>query len=189
MVRPTILTVAGLLASASLVGAQPIPAGMKVGLAMYLQAGYNGLKQELLEAAEEMPADAYGFRPGAAAEMRTYGQVLLHVAETQLATCSSLKGTPNPREGKNLERDLTTKADVMKALSESFAACDQVLANLTDDTTAQFVKVGQGEVVRSAVSFLRQPGTRHALLEANRGRAQGRATRGGEGRDGVPGQT
>jgi hypothetical protein len=38
MVRPTILTVAGLLASASLVGAQPIPAGMKVGLAMYLQA-------------------------------------------------------------------------------------------------------------------------------------------------------
>ena len=32
--------------------AQPIPAGMKVGLSMYLQAGYGGLKSELSEAAD-----------------------------------------------------------------------------------------------------------------------------------------
>ena len=151
MLRPILLTITGLLASATSLDAQPIPAGMKVGLPMYLQAGYNGLKQELLEAADEMPADAYGSKPGEAAEMRTFGQVLLHVAETQFATCSSLKATANPREGKGLERELAAKADVMKALSESFGVCDAVFATLTDATAAEFMKVGQGEVVRSAV--------------------------------------
>jgi hypothetical protein len=77
--------------------------------------------------------------------------VLLHVAETQFATCSSLKATANPREGKGLERELAAKADVMKALSESFGVCDAVFATLTDATAAEFMKVGEGEVVRSAV--------------------------------------
>jgi hypothetical protein len=39
--------------------AQPIPAGMKVGLSMYLQAGYGGLKSELSEAADMMPEADY----------------------------------------------------------------------------------------------------------------------------------
>ena len=143
MLRSTFLAMAGLLAIATSGDAQ-IPAGMKVGLPMYLQFGYNGLKQELLEAADEMPSDAYGSKPGEAAEMRTYGQVLLHVAESQFATCSSLKGTANPREGRNLEREVTAKADVMKALSESFAVCDDAFATLTDVTAAEFTKVGQG---------------------------------------------
>jgi hypothetical protein len=151
MFRPILLTMTGFLVSATCLDAQPIPTGMKVGLPMYLQVGYNGLKQELLEAADEMPADAYGSKPGDAAEMRTYGQVLLHVAETQFATCSSLKGAANPREGKSLERELAEKTDVVKALSESFGVCDEVFAALTDATAADYMKVGQGEVVRSAV--------------------------------------
>ena len=140
-----------LLATPTLVHAQPIPAGMKVGLPMYLQAGYNGLKQELLEAADDMPAEDYGFKPGTAAGMRTYGQVLLHVAESQFATCASLKGIANAREGRSLERDLTAKTDVVKVLSESFAICDDVFGTLTDASAAEFMKVGQGEVVRGAV--------------------------------------
>jgi len=34
-----------LLSAPTLVHAQPVPAGMKVGLPMYVQAGYNGLKK------------------------------------------------------------------------------------------------------------------------------------------------
>ncbi len=98
-----------------------------------------------------MPADDYSFKPGAAGEMRTYGQVLLHVAESQFGTCASLKGVANPREGRSLERELTAKTDVIKALSESFALCDEVYGTLTDASGAEFTKVGQGEVVRSAV--------------------------------------
>ena len=151
MQRSIPLPLALLLSTPTLVHAQPIPAGMKVGLPMYMRAGYNGLKQELLEAADDMPAEDYGFKPGTAAEMRTYGQVLLHVAESQFATCSSLKGIANAREGRSLERDLTAKTDVIKVLSESFAICDDVFGTLTDASAAEFMKVGQGEVVRGAV--------------------------------------
>jgi len=106
---------------------------------------------ELLEAADDMPAEDYGFKPGTAAEMRTYGQVLLHVAESQFATCASLKGIANAREGRSLERDVTAKTDVIKVLSESFAICDDVFGTLTDASAAEFMKVGEGEVVRGAV--------------------------------------
>jgi hypothetical protein len=116
-----------------------------------LQAGYNGLKNDLLEAANQMPASDYGFKPGAAAEMRSYGQLFAHVAESQFGTCATIKGIENPSQGRHLERELTTKAQFIKALSDSFALCDDVFATLTSANALQFVKIGQGEVVRSAV--------------------------------------
>jgi hypothetical protein len=131
--------------------AQPIPAGMKVGLSMYLQAGYGGLKAELSEAADMMPESDYGFRPGAAPEMRTFGQIFAHVAESQFGTCASIRAVPNPVAGKNLEQDLKAKSEFAKALAESFAFCDQVFGTLTDVNALEFVRVGQGEVVRGAV--------------------------------------
>ena len=39
----------------------------------------------------------------------------------------------------------------MKALAESFAFCDGVFSGTNDENAAQFVKMGQGEIVRSAV--------------------------------------
>jgi len=98
-----------------------------------------------------MPDGDYGFKPGAAADMRAYGQLFAHVAEGQFGTCAAVRGIRSPSEGKKLERELTTKAQFIKALSDSFAVCDDVFANLTDANALQFVKVGQGEIVRSAV--------------------------------------
>lgn len=141
-----------LLAAAGAVGAQPIPAGMKVGLAMYLQAGYGGLKQELLEAAREMPEADFAFKPAAAPEMRTYGQLFAHVAEGQFDACAGVKGVTSPVQGRRLERELTTKTEFVRALEDSFAFCDDVFASLTEQSANQLVKVGQGEIARSAVA-------------------------------------
>jgi DinB superfamily len=140
-----------LLVSAVMLGSQPIPAGMKVGLSMYLQAGYGGLKSELSEAADMMPESDYEFRPGAAPEMRTFGQLFAHVAESQFGTCAAIRAVPNPVAGKNLERDLKTKSEFVKALADSFAFCDVAFSALTDANALEYVKVGQGEVVKSAV--------------------------------------
>jgi hypothetical protein len=140
-----------LVVVAPMLGIQPIPAGMKVGLSVYLQAGYGGLKSELLEAAEMMPESDYGSKPGAAPEMRSYGQLFAHVAESQFGTCASLRSVPNPVAGQNLERQLTTKAAFVKALADSFALCDAAFSTLTDANALDYVKVGEGEVVKSAV--------------------------------------
>jgi hypothetical protein len=131
--------------------AQPIPAGQKIGLARYLQAGYGGLKTDLIDAADKMPERDYGFKPSSMADVRTYGQLFAHVAVSQFDACAAAKAVPNPNQIKNLEEALKTKAEFVKALTDSFAFCDDLFSSLTDANAMEFVKLGPGEVVRSAV--------------------------------------
>src|ERR1700704_1989624 len=102
---------------------QPPAAGQKVGLATSLQSGYAGIKLNLTQVAEKMPEADYGFKPGSTAEVRTFGQAVAHVAQTQFGQCSGINGVPNPMQGKNLEQELKTKAEISKALAHSFALC------------------------------------------------------------------
>jgi hypothetical protein len=148
----SLILVSGLLLTtgAPLV-AQPIPAGQKIGLARYLQAGYGGLKTDVIDAAAKMPEADYGFKPSSMADVRTYGQLVAHIAVGQFDACAAAKAVPSPNHGRNLERELKTKAELVKALADSFAFCDDVFSSLTDASATEFVKMGQGEVVRSAV--------------------------------------
>ncbi len=151
MWKSTVLVASAVALSATHLLSQPIPAGMKVGLASYLQAGYGGLRTDLTEAAEMMPEADYEFRPAASPEMRTFGQLFAHVAEGQFGTCATVRGVPNPAAGKNLERALKTKQEFVKALADSFAFCDDAFGTLTDANVLEFVPFGRGEVARSAV--------------------------------------
>jgi len=124
--------------------------GQKIGLATSLQRGYNGFKTNFSAAAEKMPEADYNFKPGSTPEARTYAQVIAHIAQAQFGQCSGLKGVPNPMAGKQLEQELKTKADVTKALADSFAMCDELFANLTDASATEMVKAGQNEQTRAA---------------------------------------
>jgi hypothetical protein len=131
--------------------AAQIPPGMKVGLSQYLQGGYDGLKSTVLTAANKMPEADFGFRPSTMAEVRTFAQVLAHIAESQFGTCANLKGASNPMAGRALEKELTTKAAVLKALQESFDFCEGAISQLSDRSAGELVKVGRGEAARAAV--------------------------------------
>jgi hypothetical protein len=124
--------------------------GQKIGLATSLQRGYNGFKTNFSAAAEKMPEADYSFKPGSTPEARTYAQVIAHIAQAQFGQCSGLKGVPNPMAGKQLEQELKTKAEVTKALADSFAMCDDLFANLTDASATEMVKAGQNEQTRAA---------------------------------------
>ncbi|HMJ84557.1 MAG TPA: DinB family protein [Vicinamibacterales bacterium] len=124
--------------------------GQKIGLATSLQRGYNGFKTNFSAAAEKMPEADYSFKPGSTPEARTYAQVIAHIAQAQFGQCSGLKGVPNPMAGKQLEQELKTKAEVTKALADSFAMCDELFANLTDASATELVKAGQNEQTRAA---------------------------------------
>jgi hypothetical protein len=132
---------------------QPPATGQKIGMATSLQRGYAGLKLNLTQEAEKMPEADYGFKPGSTPEARTFAQVIAHIAQSQLGQCSAMKGTPNPMQGRNLEQELKTKAEVTKALADSFALCDDLFAQTTDENAAQFVKFGANEVTRGASLF------------------------------------
>src|SRR5262249_32112909 len=140
------------LLAASALFAQ-MPQGQKIGLGTSLQRGYAGFKRNFQAAAEKMPESDYGFKPGSTPEARTFAQVIAHVAQAQFGQCSAMKGSPNPVQGKNLEQELKTKAEITKALADSFALCDDLFAQTTEENATQFVKAGQNEVTRAAALF------------------------------------
>jgi uncharacterized damage-inducible protein DinB len=127
--------------------------GQKIGLATSLQRGYNGFKTNFTAAAEKMPEADYPFKPGSTPEARTYAQVIAHIAQAQFGQCSGLKGVPNPMAGKQLEQELKTKAEVTKALADSFAMCDELFAKVTDASATEMIKAGQNEQTRAAALY------------------------------------
>ena len=100
-----------------------------------------------------MPEADYSFKPGSTPEARTYAQVIAHIAQAQFGQCSGIKGVPNPMQGKQLEQELKTKADVTKALADSFALCDDLFAGVTDANATEMIKQGPNEVTRAAALY------------------------------------
>jgi len=144
-----------MLASGMLISITPAmaqaPAPQAITLSTAVQRGYATLKQNLTELAAKMPESDYGFKPGPAPEMRTFGQLFGHVANAQFGSCAAAKAVANPNQGKNLETELKTKAEFVKALADSFAFCDDAYAALTDQNAGEMVKQGQNTIARAAL--------------------------------------
>jgi|SRR5579864_8847008 len=127
--------------------------GQKIGLATSLQRGYAGFKTNFTAAAQKMPDADYTFKPGSTPEARMFSAVIAHIAQSQFGQCAGLKGVPNPMQGKNLEQELKTKAEVTKALADSFALCDEAFAAVTDANATEMIKQGMNEVTRAAALY------------------------------------
>lgn len=161
MKRVLSILAAGVLGAATMFAQQP-PAGGggrmmmqggKVDVATSLQRGYQGFKRNFTAAAEKMPEADYAFKPGSTPEARTFAQVIDHIAQAQFGQCSALGGKPNPMQGKQLEQELKTKAEVTKALADSFALCDDLFTQVTDANAMESVKMGMNEVPRVAALY------------------------------------
>jgi hypothetical protein len=141
-----------LLITASVALAQQPPAaagGQTIGLAAGLQRSYAGVKANLTEAAEKLADADYTYRPSP--DIRPYGAQFAHTANSQFNACAAAKGEPNPNGTANLEQTKTTRADIVKALADSFAYCDPVFAALTDQSALELVRQGQNQVARGSV--------------------------------------
>lgn len=96
------------------------------------------IKRNVTEAAQKMPEAEYSFKP--VDGVRTFGQLVGHVANAQFAFCSTVKGEPSPSQGTNNEQ-LATKAELVAALEKSNAYCDGVYASMTDASGTAMVKL------------------------------------------------
>ena len=124
--------------------------GGPVTVAASIKSGYAGVKRNLIEAAQAMPESDYGFKPNP--DIRAFGQLFGHVANAQFLYCSAARGEENPNMGHNLE-ELTSKADIVKALQDSFTYCDAAYDALTDDNLQQMTTnpMGRGQIARGAI--------------------------------------
>jgi uncharacterized damage-inducible protein DinB len=104
---------------------------------------YNGVKNNIVRSGDKMPEEFYGLRPGTQEEVRTFGQHLAHVANFNYLWCAQAKGEKNPNAGINLEKTLTGKDEIMKALRASYDYCDGAYNALTDANGGEVITITQ----------------------------------------------
>jgi uncharacterized damage-inducible protein DinB len=147
MTRFCLASAALLVAAASAHAQTPAPAAQPAPQTITLSAGmkrsWDGIKRNVLEAAEKMPDANYSFQP--TADVRTFAGMVGHIAESQHGTCLRLKGEQIPFERGSIEK-MTAKADLVKAMQASIAACDSVYGAATDESLVKLTKVGQNEI-------------------------------------------
>jgi uncharacterized damage-inducible protein DinB len=115
-------------------------AAPKDPVATWLRRAYTNGQSEIVRSAEKVPEEFYGMRPGPQVEVRTFGQIVGHIANFNYLWCSQAKSEKNPGEGKDFTT-LASKADLVSALKGAFAYCDEVYAALTDASGEQMVQV------------------------------------------------
>jgi hypothetical protein len=108
------------------------------GPAAEVQASYNRLKPNVIQAAEKMPDADYQFKP--TPDIRTFARIVNHVTEAQQHTCSALNGTTF--DPKSVPSDTADKATIVAGLKASFDACDKAYGALTDTNMAELVGAG-----------------------------------------------
>lgn len=124
------------------------PAVRKVGVVEYLQASHAGITRDLIAAADKMPEADYGFKPSQMSEVRTYGAVIAHTASGMFGACARVKGVPNPMS--DLEKKLSSKTEIVRALADSIAFCDDAFSGLTVQNANDYVRQGPVEIPRQA---------------------------------------
>ena len=106
-------------------------------LAGSAKAMHAMIRRDLAEAAENMPADEYAFRP--TPQVRTFGQIIGHVVDANFFFCAQAAGEKSPATADY--EQITDKAALVKALNDSLVYCDHVYAATTDANFVQPVQI------------------------------------------------
>ncbi len=125
--------------AAAFAGVFPVQAQDNL-LSMEVREAYQTVKNNILRSAEKMPEENYGFKP--APRVRTFGQILGHLAEEQYFFCAPVKGE---QKAVDVEKTKTSKADLIAALKESFAYCDAIYDSMTDTVAQQVLRRGESQ--------------------------------------------
>jgi uncharacterized damage-inducible protein DinB len=115
---------------------------------------HGTIRGNISEAAEQMPADEYAFRP--TPDVRSFAQLIGHVINANLFFCSQVTHEKLPPGPPNYEQ-VTDKAALVKALGASLALCDRAYSATTDANysepinMAAGVGMGPAQTVRGAI--------------------------------------
>jgi len=128
------------------------------------QRYFNSVRRSLEASADVMPADKYGFR--LTDGQMTFAEWLIHSAQRNYTDCAVLKSENVPDAAKPLA-NLKDKADVAKALKESFAYCaaayegvddQKVLSSPQMSNAYLHVVVHNNEIYGNIVGYMRANG-------------------------------
>ncbi len=123
------------------------PAASANPITMSEKGVYDSVSGDVLAAAQKMPEENYSFK--ATPAVRSFGQIVGHVADTSFMLCSLAAGETMPR--KDFENTKTSKADLISALKESVAYCNKVYEGMTDAKGAEMTKFMDFNLARISV--------------------------------------
>jgi uncharacterized damage-inducible protein DinB len=134
----TILIVAAVMSAAIAAAAQTrgaAPAGNPVSQG--LRESWDGAKLNIKESGEQMPEANFAFKP--VDTVRTFGQILAHLAGANYVICAAAKGEKSPHAEDEFEKTATTRAQIVKAVADSHAYCDAVFGSMDDRKLAETI--------------------------------------------------
>ena len=108
---------------------------------------YGFVSGAVVGAAQKMPEENYSFKP--TPEVRSFGQLVGHVADASYAFCSQAIGAANPVTG--IEKTKTSKADLVAALQGGVAYCNKAFDSMTDAKGSEIVKLFNFNIAKLTV--------------------------------------
>lgn len=114
----------------------------------------SNMEHEFIPAAEAMPEDKFGFAPtnGEFKGVRTFAQQIKHVAAVNYELGAAILEEKPPADigDESGPASITSKADIIKYLNDSFAYVHKALQTVNDKNLVETVKspFGEGKVSR-----------------------------------------
>ena len=131
--------------------AQTAPTQVKNPVSSALRDILPGRQKNTIAAVEAMPADKFNYKPSA--DQRTFGQLVVHMAETNYLLCSKAAAVSAPKVED--VKDSDSKDKLVAALKASFDFCSDALAKMDDSKLAETTEgFGGKQVTRAWISLV-----------------------------------
>jgi uncharacterized damage-inducible protein DinB len=129
---------------------RPAAAASDNPISQAIRSTWDGAKGNVNQSAEQMPEADFSFKP--TDQVRTFGQILAHIAGANYVFCSAARGEKSPFAEDHFEKLGKAKADIVKALTESMTYCDAAYTSLTDRSAAEGITMpfGMGSAARAS---------------------------------------
>jgi uncharacterized damage-inducible protein DinB len=124
-----------------------------------LDHSVTNVEQEFVPAADAMPEDKFGFAPtsGEFKGVRTFGQQIKHVAAVNYELAAAILEEKPPVDigDESGPASITSKADIMKYLNDSFAYVHKAIKTIDEKNLTGTVKspFGEGHVSRLGLAM------------------------------------
>jgi uncharacterized damage-inducible protein DinB len=131
----------------------------KPTFAMVYDKLISGGEKEVVDAADAMPEDKFNFAPTGPGEfqgVRTFAQQVKHIAAVNYMVGAALLGEKPPVDvnGESGPANITSKADVMKYLKDSFAYAHKSVTGLDANKLLEQVKPPWGDHPATRLSLV-----------------------------------
>lgn len=134
--------------------------GQKPTFAMVFDRNLTNTEKEVVSAAEAMPDDKFNFAPtqGEFKGVRTFAQQIKHIAAVNYMLAGGILGEKPPVEVKseNGPENMTSKADIVKYLKDSFAYAHKAANSITEANVLEQIQspFGPNKTTRLSLTII-----------------------------------